>query len=139
MLENIVKYIKEHKKFSIIVLVSILALVILFSATNCVESEAQRGYNIAKEDLEMSLYAPDSLEITKVYCYETILAEKLVVNPVDYVYKICYSAESKAGLKINGVAYYGYLEYTKYVVDYGNDSSVFDSEATFKKSVNIRK
>ena len=137
-IQNILDYFKKNEKMLIIAMTILLVIIVALSALSGGNSEAGRGYKLAKEDLEMNLYAPDTLEITRVYCFETILAEKNVSNPVDYVYKICYSAESKAGLKVNNVVYYGYLENSKSIVYYGSDSSVFDSESTFKKDIKIR-
>lgn len=136
--QKVLDCLKRNKKIIIFSTIIFLVIIIIATAVCSGESEAQRGYRLSKEDLEMSLYAPDTLEITKVYCFETILAENLVSNSVDYVYKICYSAESKAGLKINNVVYYGYREYSKSVIYYGTDSSIFDSESTFNKLIKIR-
>ncbi|MBQ3235798.1 MAG: hypothetical protein IJA97_06535 [Clostridia bacterium] len=96
------------------------------------DEDAQYGYEKAVKELESGLYVPSSLKITEVYCYVPILSDR-----VDYVYKICFSAENRLGDRVNGVEYFGCKGLV--IFSYGEDSSEFDAAKRVGSEIKIRK
>ena len=100
---------------------------------NAENDAAQYGYEKAVKQLEEDLYAPGSLKVTDVYCYESILYDN-----VDYVYKICFTAENKLGERVNGVKYFGCKGYGG-ITSYGENSSEYEKIRRTGSEIKIKK